>query len=90
MIEVESEIRRKGTYKQSYDELNYACKVGWRNAPRCINRIQWSRMEIIDCRDVTTAEVFLSLINIIYYLFICLFILFLHNVRGCLKNVWNI
>ena len=24
---------------------------------RCINRIQWSRMEIIDCRNVTTAEV---------------------------------
>eukprot|EP00026_Physarum_polycephalum_P000479 Phypoly_transcript_00480.p1 GENE.Phypoly_transcript_00480~~Phypoly_transcript_00480.p1 ORF type:complete len:1057 (-),score=141.02 Phypoly_transcript_00480:1379-4549(-) len=56
MNEVHDEIKRTGTYFQTIEELTYACKVAWRNAPRCINRIQWNRMEVIDCRKVTTAE----------------------------------
>nr|ABO09632.1 nitric oxide synthase form B [Physarum polycephalum] len=56
MNEVYAEVKQTGTYFQTYDELSYACKVAWRNAPRCINRIQWSRMEVIDCRKVITAE----------------------------------
>nr|AAK43730.1 nitric oxide synthase form A [Physarum polycephalum] len=56
MKEVYDEVKKTGTYFQTYEELSYSCKVAWRNAPRCINRIQWSRMEVIDCRKVTTAE----------------------------------
>lgn len=82
MNEVGAEIKQKRTYKQTYDELNYSCKVAWRNAPRCINRIQWSRM---DCRDGDTATVFSFSFHGFYYLFQLYFFIgraFSKNVLG--------
>lgn len=54
--EVADEIKRTGTYWQTYDEVAYGARVAWRNSPRCINRIQWNRMEVLDYRKATTAE----------------------------------
>eukprot|EP00122_Pirum_gemmata_P004435 Pgem_evm1s4028 len=36
--------------------MSYGCKVAWRNSNRCINRIQWNKMHVIDKRDVNTTE----------------------------------
>ncbi len=60
MNEVAMEIKQTGAYYQTYDEVEYGTKVAWRNQARCRNRIQWNRMEVIDCRHVTTAEVRIS------------------------------
>lgn len=57
LTEVADEIKLTGTYRQTYDELAYGAKVAWRNASRCINRIQWNRMEVLDFRAAKTAEV---------------------------------
>lgn len=54
--DVADEIKRTGTYWQTYDEVAYGARVAWRNSPRCINRIQWNRMEVLDYRKAASAE----------------------------------
>lgn len=53
---VVEEITATGTYKQTYDELEYGVKVAWRNSSRCIYRIQWRKIKVFDCREVKSAE----------------------------------
>ena len=31
-------IKDTGTYKHTFDELQYGARVAWRNAPKCANR----------------------------------------------------
>ncbi len=50
------EINETGTYVQTTDELTYGAKVAWRNSNRCIGRLFWERMHVIDEREATTAE----------------------------------
>ena len=44
--EVEKAIREKGTYELTTPELTYGAKTSWRNAARCIGRIQWSKLQV--------------------------------------------
>lgn len=44
--EVEAEVRSTGTYQLKHTELIFGAKLGWRNAPRCIGRIQWSKLQV--------------------------------------------
>lgn len=43
--EVEAAIEKKGTYELTSSELTFGAKTGWRNAARCIGRIQWSKLQ---------------------------------------------
>ena len=43
---VSSEIQSTGTYNLTLDELTFGAKLAWRNAPRCIGRIQWSKLQV--------------------------------------------
>lgn len=43
--EIESEIQTTGSYQLKQTELIFGAKLGWRNAPRCIGRIQWSKLQ---------------------------------------------
>ena len=56
LTQIEKEINETGTYHQFVEELEYGAKVAWRNAPRCIGRIQWKKLKIFDGRHVTTAK----------------------------------
>ncbi|XP_007935745.1 nitric oxide synthase, inducible [Orycteropus afer afer] len=53
---VTKEIETTGTYQLTGDELIFASKQAWRNAPRCIGRIQWSNLKVFDARSCTTAK----------------------------------
>ncbi|XP_054565257.1 nitric oxide synthase, inducible [Eptesicus fuscus] len=53
---VTKEIETTGTYQLTGDELIYATKQAWRNAPRCIGRIQWSNLQVFDARSCSTAR----------------------------------
>ncbi|NBJ68240.1 MULTISPECIES: nitric oxide synthase oxygenase [Clostridia] len=65
---VQCEIEKTGTYEHTYEELAYGAKVAWRNSNRCIGRLFWERMEVIDARLVTNSEeVFARLIEHIRY-----------------------
>ncbi|XP_078670170.1 nitric oxide synthase 1-like [Branchiostoma floridae x Branchiostoma belcheri] len=54
--DVQVQVEEKGVYHLTYEELVYGAKMSWRNAPRCIGRIQWSKLQLFDARDVTTAR----------------------------------
>uniref|UniRef100_A0A8C8RTC3 Nitric oxide synthase n=1 Tax=Pelusios castaneus TaxID=367368 RepID=A0A8C8RTC3_9SAUR len=56
MESVTEEIETTGTYQLTEDELIFATKQAWRNAPRCIGRIQWSNLQVFDARKCTTAK----------------------------------
>lgn len=53
--EVKAEIEANGTYLHRYDELIFGSKLAWRNAARCIGRIQWNKLQVFDARHCTTA-----------------------------------
>ncbi|NWI98612.1 NOS2 protein, partial [Crypturellus undulatus] len=65
---VTKEIETTGTYHLTKDELVFATKQAWRNAPRCIGRIQWSNLQVFDARDCkTTKEMFEHICRHIQY-----------------------
>ncbi|KAM4795668.1 nitric oxide synthase, inducible [Rhinophrynus dorsalis] len=53
---VAKEIEDTGTYQLTLEELIFAAKQAWRNAPRCIGRIQWSNLQVFDARNCKTAK----------------------------------
>ncbi|KAJ0180349.1 hypothetical protein K1T71_003753 [Dendrolimus kikuchii] len=66
--EVRKNLKEKGTYQLKTSELVFGAKLAWRNATRCIGRIQWKKLQIFDCREVTTASgMFEALCNHIKY-----------------------
>ncbi|KAH9512565.1 hypothetical protein Btru_038802, partial [Bulinus truncatus] len=44
--EVQESVDKTGTYDLTTAELTFGAKLGWRNSPRCIGRIQWSKLQI--------------------------------------------
>lgn len=44
--EVVASIEKTGTYELTSSELTYGAKTAWRNAPRCIGRIQWNKLQV--------------------------------------------
>ncbi|XP_068736413.1 nitric oxide synthase 1-like isoform X2 [Montipora capricornis] len=56
MAEVMKSVEETGTYQMTEKELIFAAKTAWRNAPRCIGRIQWNNLQVFDARHVTTAK----------------------------------
>lgn len=66
--QVERSVRETGTYQLTETELTFGAKLAWRNAPRCIGRIQWSKLQVFDCRQVTTTTgMFEAICNHIKY-----------------------
>lgn len=66
--QVRSDIETTGTYHLTETELVYGAKLAWRNAVRCIGRIQWSKLQVFDCRYVTTTSgMFEAICNHIKY-----------------------
>ncbi|XP_048017873.1 nitric oxide synthase 2b, inducible [Megalobrama amblycephala] len=54
--EVAKEIDATGSYQLTTKELEFGAKQAWRNAPRCIGRIQWANLQLFDARNCRTAE----------------------------------
>lgn len=44
--EVSKEIETTSTYQLKDTELIYGAKHAWRNASRCVGRIQWSKLQV--------------------------------------------
>jgi nitric-oxide synthase len=52
---VRDEISARGWYRQTREELEFACRLAWRNNRRCIGRRYWQTLEVADARDAVTA-----------------------------------
>ncbi|CAL4108294.1 unnamed protein product, partial [Meganyctiphanes norvegica] len=65
---ISATIEETGTYELTQTELVYGAKLAWRNAPRCIGRIQWSKLQVFDARYVSTPSgMFEAICNHIKY-----------------------
>lgn len=53
---IEAEIERLGTYELTYKELEHGAKMAWRNSNRCIGRLFWDSLNVIDARRLSTEE----------------------------------
>ena len=54
-----SEILARGWYRQSFEELEFAARLAWRNNRRCIGRRYWQTLDVADARDAKTcADIF--------------------------------
>ena len=52
--EVLEEISKTGTYQHTFNELQWAIRVAWRNAAKCANRRFWDEIMLLDHRDADT------------------------------------
>nr|QJF53971.1 Nitric oxide synthase [Sinohyriopsis cumingii] len=67
-MDVITAIENTGTYELTINELIFGAKTAWRNAPRCIGRIQWFKLQVFDARNITTARgMFEAICNHIKY-----------------------
>ena len=68
--EVAAEIAATGTWTPTVDELTMGAKLAWRNSNRCIGRLFWKSLKVIDARDLDSpARVFEALQNHLDYAF---------------------
>ena len=59
---VRAQIAATGTYVHTTDELGYGAKLAWRNASRCIGRLYWRSLVVLDRRRARTADEICSLL----------------------------
>jgi nitric-oxide synthase len=52
---VRAEMLAHGFSRQKPEELEFACRVAWRNNRRCIGRRFWQTLDVADARDLRTA-----------------------------------
>ena len=52
IAQIEREITVTGTYRQTLAELEAGARLAWRNAGRCIGRLHWDSIEVLDCRHL--------------------------------------
>jgi nitric-oxide synthase len=54
LVAVLHEIEHTGTYVHTAEELEHGCKMAWRNSNRCIGRLFWDKLRIVDARHADT------------------------------------
>ncbi|GLY99678.1 nitric oxide synthase oxygenase [Actinoplanes sp. NBRC 103695] len=59
---VRAQIAATGTYTHTTEELSYGAKLAWRNASRCIGRLYWRSLVVLDRRRARTADDIFSLL----------------------------
>ncbi|MFE5323010.1 nitric oxide synthase oxygenase [Paenibacillus sp. NPDC056579] len=54
--EIINSIEETGTYRHTYEELQYGARASWRNNARCIGRLFWPTLEVFDERALDDEE----------------------------------
>ena len=66
--DVTHEIEACGSYRHTYKELEFGCRLAWRNSGRCIMRKVSFNLELRDCRFAKTSqECFDQIIEHLHY-----------------------
>ncbi len=56
LLAVKRDIQQTQTYHQTYEELVIGARLAWRNATRCIGRLNWQLLQMRDMRHLTSAN----------------------------------
>lgn len=58
--QVRRSLSRFGHYDHSTEELAFGARVAWRNHSRCIGRLWWKSLDVVDCRHITDPDAMAS------------------------------
>jgi len=62
--DIETEIRSKGSYTHTAAEILFGAKLAWRNSNRCIGRLFYDSLELLDHRDLNDPDkIFSALVD---------------------------
>ena len=50
------DLARHGWYEHTPEELAFGARVAWRHHARCIGRLFWQSLEVVDCRSIVEPE----------------------------------
>jgi len=68
VLQATRQLQEDGTYDLSFEELAHGARMAWRNANRCIGRLFWNRLAVLDARSCETAdEVYEALLRHLAY-----------------------
>ena len=56
LAEIGSALAESGSYRQTTAEIEHACRVAWRSNPRCIGRLPWQTLRVLDRRHLQTPD----------------------------------
>ena len=56
VAEALSTMEATGDYEHTFDELSWAAKTAWRNAPRCVGRNLWKTLTVVDERNALSCK----------------------------------
>ncbi len=54
--EVRRQLSRSGSYMHTPEELAFGARLAWRNTGRCIGRLFWESLDVIDCRHIVEPD----------------------------------
>jgi nitric-oxide synthase len=54
--EINEQLAESGSYRQTVPELEHACRVAWRANSRCIGRLPWQTLRVLDRRHLQTPD----------------------------------
>ncbi|MFE8701984.1 nitric oxide synthase oxygenase [Cytobacillus sp. FJAT-54145] len=64
LMRIESDICHHGHYDHTFEELSHGAKMAWRNSNRCIGRLFWQSLDVIDARNLDREEdIYHALLN---------------------------
>ncbi|MEO1627642.1 MAG: nitric oxide synthase oxygenase [Bacteroidota bacterium] len=61
--DVKAQMEKTGTYVHTHEELSHGAKLAWRNSNRCIGRLFWKTLRVLDCRSIATESAFVSALH---------------------------
>ncbi len=50
------DLKKHDFYQHTPDELAFGARIAWRNHARCIGRLHWRSLKVIDCRQFTQVD----------------------------------
>ncbi|MFM8486431.1 MAG: nitric oxide synthase oxygenase, partial [Bacteroidota bacterium] len=54
--DINRQISATGTYVHTRAELEHGARMAWRNSNRCIGRLYWKTLKILDAREAETDQ----------------------------------
>ncbi|ONK12879.1 nitric oxide synthase oxygenase [Streptomyces sp. MP131-18] len=52
--QIREHLEQTGTYRHTHAELEFGARVAWRNSSRCIGRLYWKSLRVVDRRTAVT------------------------------------
>lgn len=56
LLQIKSSLEKTNQYELTFEELEHGAKMAWRNSNKCIGRLFWNTLKVIDARDLTAED----------------------------------